>query len=186
MPTVKSVVIGTAGHIDHGKTALVRALTGVDTDRLPEEKRRGITIDLGFASLDAVAPDDTSSAHQLRRCSRSQTLYPQYARRAQAASMRCCWSSPPKKASSHRQKSIWRSAACSAFVVVLPSSPRSMPSARPSRTRSAPRIRAFLSGTFLGESHASILPVSAHTGRGTQRLRRELLSLAMKRNDPQS
>ena len=42
-------VIGTAGHIDHGKTALVRALTGIDADRLPEEKRRGITIDLGFA-----------------------------------------------------------------------------------------------------------------------------------------
>src|SRR5436309_7589824 len=46
----KRRVVGTAGHIDHGKTAMVRALTGVDTDRLPEEKRRGITIDLGFAS----------------------------------------------------------------------------------------------------------------------------------------
>ena len=46
----KKRVVGTAGHIDHGKTALVKALTGVDTDRLPEEKRRGITIDLGFAS----------------------------------------------------------------------------------------------------------------------------------------
>jgi selenocysteine-specific elongation factor len=45
------VIIGTAGHIDHGKTALVKALTGVDADRLPEEKRRGITIDLGFAPL---------------------------------------------------------------------------------------------------------------------------------------
>ncbi len=45
------MIIGTAGHIDHGKTALVRALTGVDTDRLPEEKRRGITIELGFAPL---------------------------------------------------------------------------------------------------------------------------------------
>ena len=45
------MIIGTAGHIDHGKTALVHALTGVDTDRLPEEKRRGITIDLGFAPL---------------------------------------------------------------------------------------------------------------------------------------
>jgi selenocysteine-specific elongation factor len=45
------VILGTAGHIDHGKTALVKALTGVDTDRLPEEKRRGITIDLGFAPL---------------------------------------------------------------------------------------------------------------------------------------
>jgi selenocysteine-specific elongation factor len=46
------LVLGTAGHIDHGKTALVRALTGVDTDRLPEEKARGITIELGFAPLD--------------------------------------------------------------------------------------------------------------------------------------
>ncbi len=47
-----SFVLGTAGHIDHGKTALVRALTGVDTDRLKEEQRRGITIELGFAELD--------------------------------------------------------------------------------------------------------------------------------------
>jgi selenocysteine-specific elongation factor len=47
----RHVVVGTAGHIDHGKTALVKALTGVDTDRLEEEKRRGITIDLGFAAL---------------------------------------------------------------------------------------------------------------------------------------
>jgi selenocysteine-specific elongation factor len=48
----RDLVLGTAGHIDHGKTALVRALTGVDTDRLPAEKQRGITIDLGFAALD--------------------------------------------------------------------------------------------------------------------------------------
>ena len=47
-----SVVLGTAGHIDHGKTALIRALTGRDTDRLAEEKRRGITIDLGFTYFD--------------------------------------------------------------------------------------------------------------------------------------
>jgi len=45
------LILGTAGHIDHGKTALVKALTGIDTDRLPEEKRRGITIDLGFAEM---------------------------------------------------------------------------------------------------------------------------------------
>src|SRR6516225_10230772 len=43
------MILATAGHIDHGKTALIRALTGVDADRLPEEKRRGMTIDLGFA-----------------------------------------------------------------------------------------------------------------------------------------
>lgn len=49
MKMKKSVIIGTAGHIDHGKTTLVKALTGIDTDRLPEEKARGITIDIGFA-----------------------------------------------------------------------------------------------------------------------------------------
>lgn len=48
---MKRIIVGTAGHIDHGKTALVRALTGVDADRLKEEKERGITIDLGFADL---------------------------------------------------------------------------------------------------------------------------------------
>lgn len=47
------MIVGTAGHIDHGKTALVKALTGVDADRLPEEKQRGITIDLGFAEMEA-------------------------------------------------------------------------------------------------------------------------------------
>ncbi len=46
------VVVGTAGHVDHGKTALVKALTGIDTDRLPEEKRRGITLEAGYAHLD--------------------------------------------------------------------------------------------------------------------------------------
>jgi len=49
---MKSIIVGTAGHIDHGKTALVKALTGIDADRLEEEKRRGITIDLGFAHTD--------------------------------------------------------------------------------------------------------------------------------------
>jgi selenocysteine-specific elongation factor len=51
-PADSKLVLGTAGHIDHGKTALIRALTGVDTDRLPEEKARGFTINLGFAPLD--------------------------------------------------------------------------------------------------------------------------------------
>ena len=54
---MKSVIVGTAGHIDHGKTALVKALTGIDADRLAEEKRRGITIDIGFAHLELPAPN---------------------------------------------------------------------------------------------------------------------------------
>src|SRR3954447_6922612 len=48
----RDLILGTAGHIDHGKTSLVKALTGIDCDRLPEEKPRGITIDIGFAHLD--------------------------------------------------------------------------------------------------------------------------------------
>src|SRR5262249_31394643 len=52
------MIVATAGHVDHGKTQLVKALTGVDTDRLPEEKQRGMTIDLGFAYL-AAEPGDT-------------------------------------------------------------------------------------------------------------------------------
>jgi selenocysteine-specific elongation factor len=54
---MKSIIVGTAGHIDHGKTALVKALTGIDADRLQEEKRRGITIDLGFAHMELPMPN---------------------------------------------------------------------------------------------------------------------------------
>ena len=54
---MKPVIVGTAGHIDHGKTRLVKALTGIDADRLKEEKRRGITIDIGFAHLELNTPD---------------------------------------------------------------------------------------------------------------------------------
>src|SRR6266446_7256462 len=57
---MKSIIVGTAGHIDHGKTALVKALTGIDADRLEEEKRRGITIDIGFAHFELPAPDGSS------------------------------------------------------------------------------------------------------------------------------
>jgi selenocysteine-specific elongation factor len=58
---MKSIIVGTAGHIDHGKTALVKALTGIDADRLEEEKRRGITIDLGFAHMDLPAAHDLAA-----------------------------------------------------------------------------------------------------------------------------
>jgi selenocysteine-specific elongation factor len=64
---MKSIIVGTAGHIDHGKTALVKALTGIDADRLEEEKRRGITIDLGFAHMDLPIPaGETTSGDVLR------------------------------------------------------------------------------------------------------------------------
>src|SRR5271170_7898668 len=60
MPSVQHFMVATGGHVDHGKSALVKALTGTDPDRLPEEKSRGITIDLGFAHLEipSSAPED--------------------------------------------------------------------------------------------------------------------------------
>src|SRR5262249_17766791 len=59
----RDLILGTAGHIDHGKTSLVKALTGIDCDRLPEEKARGITIDIGFATLER--PSSSGDAYRL-------------------------------------------------------------------------------------------------------------------------
>src|SRR5256884_3983793 len=63
--TVRHFIMATAGHVDHGKSALVKALTGIDPDRLPEEKARGITIDLGFAHLELPSSinDQPSTFH---------------------------------------------------------------------------------------------------------------------------
>src|SRR3954463_11705671 len=60
----KHFIVATAGHVDHGKSALVKALTGTDPDRLPEEKARGITIDLGFANLQLPGPPSTLNKAQ--------------------------------------------------------------------------------------------------------------------------
>lgn len=64
MPS-RHFILGTAGHIDHGKSSLVKALTGTDPDRLPEEKARGMTIDLGFAHLDIADPQDAAATYSL-------------------------------------------------------------------------------------------------------------------------
>jgi selenocysteine-specific elongation factor len=60
-----TVVVGTAGHIDHGKTTLLRALTGIDADRLPEERRRGMTIDVGYAHMALPGSEGAAAAAQL-------------------------------------------------------------------------------------------------------------------------
>jgi selenocysteine-specific elongation factor len=63
--TNQHYILGMAGHTDHGKSALVQALTGVDPDRLPEEKTRGMTIDLGFAHLELPSPVNSDAVVQL-------------------------------------------------------------------------------------------------------------------------
>ncbi len=77
---MRRLILGTAGHIDHGKTALVKALTGVDTDRLKEEKERGITVDLGFAEYQAYR----------MTCSSAWWMY-----RAMRALFETCWPGLP-------------------------------------------------------------------------------------------
>ncbi|MBB6143141.1 selenocysteine-specific elongation factor [Silvibacterium bohemicum] len=174
----KSIVIGTAGHIDHGKTMLVRALTGVDTDRLPEEKRRGITIDLGFAFLDATGPDGSSwrisfvdvPGHSL------------FIRNMLAgagcidAVLLVISAEEGVKPQTEEHLAICTLLGVRRGLTVVTKADAVSP-ARLEQVCSD--IRTFLSDTFLEESRAAILPVSAHTGQGIDELRRELLSLAM-------
>jgi selenocysteine-specific elongation factor len=174
MPT-KSIVIGTAGHIDHGKTALVRALTGVDTDRLPEEKRRGITIDLGFASLDAVAADGTP----LRISFVDVPGHRLFIRNMLAgagcidAVLLVVSAEEGIKPQTEEHLSI-----CSLLGVrrglTAITKVDSVDAARLESVLS--ETSTFLRGTFL---EGKILPVSARTGAGMEDLRRVLLSLAM-------
>jgi selenocysteine-specific elongation factor len=174
MPT-KSIVIGTAGHIDHGKTALVRALTGVDTDRLPEEKRRGITIDLGFASLDAVADDGTP----LRISFVDVPGHKLFIRNMLAgtgcidAVLLVVSADEGIKPQTEEHLSI-----CSLLGVrrglTAITKVDSVDAVRLESVRS--EISTFLRATFL---EGRILPVSARTGDGLEDLRRELLSLAL-------
>src|SRR5262245_56269248 len=63
MAESRHYIVATAGHVDHGKSALIKALTGTDPDRLPEEKARGITIELGFAHLELASPETASPIH---------------------------------------------------------------------------------------------------------------------------
>ena len=174
MPT-KSIVIGTAGHIDHGKTALVRALTGVDTDRLPEEKRRGITIDLGFASLDALAPDNSP----LRISFVDVPGHKLFIRNMLAgagcidAVLLVVSAEEGIKPQTEEHLSICNLLGVRRGLTVI-TKIDSVDAAQLESVRS--ETNSFLRGTFL---EGGIFPVSARTSAGMEALRRELLSLAM-------
>ena len=99
------MIVATAGHIDHGKTLLVKALTGVDADRLPEEKKRGLTIDLGFAYTSLA--DGTSLGF---------IDVPGHERfvRNMLAGVTGIGFAPPMTGRCRRRANIWRSSTCSA------------------------------------------------------------------------
>ena len=158
------MIVGTAGHIDHGKTSLVRKLTGVDTDRLKEEKARGISIDLGFAYW----PRPERRDHRLRRCARPRRARAQHAGRRHGHRLRRCWWSRPTTASCRRRASTWPSWICSGCergVVAL--NKCDLVGARPARGRERGRSKRLLAGT--GLEGAEIIPVSALTGEGLDR-----------------
>jgi len=176
---VKSVVIGTAGHIDHGKTTLVRALTGVDTDRLPEEKRRGITIDLGFASLDASTADNDPLRISFVDVPGHKLFIRNMLAGAGCVDAVLLVISAEEGVKPQTKEHL---AICSLLGVC-----RGLTAITKVDAVSAERlaevqseIRTFLRGTFLDGDHAGILPVSAQTGQGLEDLRRELLLLTMK------
>ena len=98
---VRMYVIATAGHVDHGKSALLRALTGMEPDRWEEERRRGLTIDLGFVWMDSAR-----GPHRLRRRARPRTLRGQHAGRRRPGARRCCSWWPPTRAGCRSRPSI--------------------------------------------------------------------------------
>jgi selenocysteine-specific elongation factor len=180
---VKSVVVGTAGHIDHGKTTLVRALTGVDTDRLPEEKRRGITIDLGFASLDAASADNSPLRISFVDVPGHKLFIRNMLAGAGCIDAVLLVVSAEEGVKPQTQEHL---AICSLLGVcrglTVITKIDAVSPGRLQEVRS--EIGAFLAGTFLDGNHVGILPVSAQTGQGLDRLRRELLALAMKTASP--
>jgi selenocysteine-specific elongation factor len=174
---MKSVIVGTAGHIDHGKTALVKALTGIDADRLEEEKRRGITIDIGFAHLDLPGPGgeifrlgfvDVPGHERFVRnmlagiggidlvllvIAADESIKPQTREHFDI----CC------------QLSVSRG-----ITVLTKSDLVDLETLDVMRLE----VEEFLRGSFLDASHSPIIPVSSMTGAGLDQLKQALVKIA--------
>lgn len=174
----RSIVIGTAGHIDHGKTTLVRALTGIDTDRLPEEKRRGITIDLGFASFKIKARDGSS----LRISFVDVPGHSLFVRNMLAgagcvpAVMLVVAANEGIMPQTVEHLAICEFLGISHGITVITKAD-SVDASRLMDVTHA--IEEFLRGTFLGKDRSPLLPVSATTGEGIDAVRAELLKLGL-------
>ena len=181
-PPVKSLVVGTAGHIDHGKTALVRALTGIDADRLPEEKRRGITIDLGFASLDAA-----SSAGRSLRISFVDVPGHSLFIHNMLAGAGCIGAVVLVISAEEgvKPQTVEHLAICELLgvrtgVTVITKTD----AVEPGRVAQVEHeVKRFLRGTFLGDGRAEMVAVSAATGHNLPELRQKLITLTEKAQD---
>jgi selenocysteine-specific elongation factor len=185
MKPARSIVIGTAGHIDHGKTALVRALTGIDTDRLPEEKRRGITIDLGFAAMDL----STTDGLPLRISFVDVPGHALFIRNMLAgagcvpAVMLVIAADEGVMPQTREHLAICELLGISDGITVI--SKCDLVSASHLQDMRN-HIDAFLKDTFLGGEQNSLLAASAHSGVGLDAVRAELAKLAMRTQNVES
>lgn len=174
---MKSVIVGTAGHIDHGKTALVKALTGIDADRLEEEKRRGITIDIGFAHLELAAPN----GEKLRLGFVDVPGHERFVRNMLAGIggidvvLLVIAADESIKPQTREHFDICRLLSVRRGITVLTKS-----DAVDAETLDVVRLEVgeFLKGSFLDPGHSPIIAVSSLTGAGLPELKQELTRIA--------
>src|SRR5215471_10277311 len=174
---MKSIIIGTAGHIDHGKTALVRALTGIDTDRLEEEKRRGITIDLGFAHLEL----NSASGEKLRFGFIDVPGHERFVRNMLAGVggidlvLLVVAADESIKPQTREHFEICRLLSIPRGITVITKS-----DLVDEETLNVVRLEVeeFVRGSFLDTSRSPVVAVSARTGAGLGELKREISRLA--------
>ena len=174
---MKSVIVGTAGHIDHGKSALVRALTGIDPDRLEEEKRRGITIDLGFANLDLQGP----GGEPIRIGLVDVPGHERFVRNMLAGVggidlvLLVVAADESVKPQTREHFEICRLLSVQRGITVLTKS--DLVDAETLEVVTM-EVAEFLAGSFLDPATSPIIPVSSKTGAGLDQLKRELARLA--------
>jgi len=176
---MKAVIVGTAGHIDHGKSALVRALTGTDPDRLEEEKRRGITIDIGFANLDLTA---AQSGEKLRLGFVDVPGHERFVRNMLAGIggidlvLLVIGADESVKPQTREHFDICRLLSVQRGITVLTKA-----DLVDADTLEVVRMEVadYLRGSFLDPEHAPIVAVSARTGEGLENLKRELTRVAV-------
>lgn len=173
---MKSIIVGTAGHIDHGKTALVRALTGIDPDRLQEEKRRGITIDLGFAHLELEGPHGPVRLGFVDVPGHERFVRNMLAGAGGVDVLLFVVSAQESvKPQSREHFDICRLLGVPRGITVLTKS-----DLVDAETLQVVRmeVEEFVQGSFLDVSRSPILAVSARTGEGLEALKQELARVA--------
>ena len=174
---MKSVIIGTAGHIDHGKTTLVKALTGIDADRLEEEKRRGITIDLGFAHLELAG----LNGGNLRLGFIDVPGHERFVRNMLAGVsgidlvLLVVAADEAIKPQTREHFEICRLLSIPRGITVITKA-----DLVDEDTLNVVRleIEDFVRGSFLDNTRSPIIPVSSRTGAGLERLKREIARIA--------